>query len=62
MGKKYQCDDCDYQTSQKNSLTTHKKSVHIGKIYPCEECDYKATQKGNLTTHKNAVHMGKKIM
>ena len=59
MGKKYQCEDCDYQAAHKSSLATHKTSVHTGKKYPCEECDYQAKQKGNLTAHQNAFHMEK---
>ena len=59
MGKKYQCEDCDYQAAHKSSLITHKKSVHVGKKYPCEDCDYQAAHKNNLTTHQTAVHLGK---
>ena len=33
MGKRYPCEDCDYQAVHKSSLTTHKTSVHIGNIY-----------------------------
>ena len=60
MGKKYPCEECDFQATQKINLTTHQQSVHMGKKYPCKECDYKATTKGSLTTHQQSVHIGKK--
>jgi hypothetical protein len=39
-GKKYPCDSCDYQATERGHITTHKQSKHEGKKYPC---DYQAT-------------------
>ena len=32
---KYQCKQCDFETTSKGSLTTHQKSIHICMKYPC---------------------------
>ena len=42
-GKKYPCDTCKYQASDKDSLKNHKKSIHEGRKYACGLCDFKAT-------------------
>ena len=31
--KTYFCDQCQYETTQKNNLNRHKDSVHNGRIY-----------------------------
>ena len=59
-GKKYPCDECDFQATQKSNLTKHHQSVHMGKKYPCGECCYQATETGSLNQHMLAIHMGKK--
>ena len=44
-GVKYNCEYCDYNATNKGSLTQHVKSIHDGVKYRCEYCDYKATTK-----------------
>ena len=60
--KKYHCDLCGHQSSNKNSLATHKKIVNEGVKFPCRQCNcnYQATSKEHLTRHKSAVHEGVK--
>ena len=48
MGKKYPCQECNFQAKWKSHLTTHLQSDHMGKKYPCKECDFQATQKSNI--------------
>ena len=50
-GVKYACNQCDYQATYQDNLTTHIQSVHEGVKYTCDRCDYQANQKSNLTTH-----------
>ena len=50
------CDKCDYNTSTKEYLRIHLRSIHEGVKYPCDKCDYKATQTGSLLQHKQSVH------
>ena len=33
--KKKQCNDCDYKSTMKGYLTTHRQSIHEGKKYSC---------------------------
>ena len=53
MGQKIQCPDCDYQATQKCSLVTHQRIVHMGQKLQCPECDYQATQKSTGRPKKN---------
>jgi transcriptional regulator NrdR family protein len=48
MGKRYQCEQCDYQATQKGDLTKHHQSVHVGRKHTCQECGQKFTEKGSL--------------
>ena len=56
MGEKFQCPDCDYQATRKDSLVTHHKSVHMGQQFQCPGCEYQATRKDSLVRHKKAAH------
>ena len=60
MGKKYPCDECVYQATEKGHLTIHKQSVYTGKTYPCGDCHFQAKFKRSLTKQQQSVHMGKK--
>ena len=55
---KYPCNQCSYQASRKNDLSTHFKSIHEGVKYPCNLCEFETTHKGNLSTHKKVKHTG----
>jgi len=66
---KYNCDQCDYQATQKSSLNRHKMTQHEGikqpsmaqlngKTFDCDLCAYQATQLSSLKRHKMAKHSG----
>ena len=48
---KYQCKQCDFETTSRGNLTYHQKSIHLGIKYSCQQCDYQATTKSALTSH-----------
>ena len=53
-GEKFQC---EYKATQKRSLVTHQKSLHMSQKFQCPACEYQATRKFNLVTHQQSVHM-----
>ena len=50
------CDPCDYNATDKKSLTRHIQSKHEGVKYACDQCDHQATQQSNLRTHIKKKH------
>ena len=42
------CDHCDFISTYKSSLKTHKMSIHEGIKYYCGQCDYKTSDKSTL--------------
>ena len=54
----YNCNHCNYQTTNKRNLVRHQKSKHEGIRYKCNQCDYQATQKSSLITHQKSKHEG----
>ena len=58
QGRKYPCNECEYQASKISHLNVHQQSVHQGRKYPCQECEYQSTTKSNLTAHHRSVHLG----
>ena len=59
QGQKLQC---DYEATQKGSLATHRKSLHLGQKFHCPYCDFEATRKGSRATHHKSVHLGQKFL
>ena len=55
---KYQCQQCDYETSNSCHFRTHVEAKHEGVRYTCDQCDYKATIEQNLRRHKEIKHEG----
>ena len=58
-GVKFQCDQCDYKTTDSRYLKQHKASehevkltIHEGVRFPCDQCDYEATTSSSLKQHK----------
>ena len=51
QGVKYACNHCDFQATQKGSLTKHIQSKHKGTKYVFDQCDFRAIEKGELTRH-----------
>ena len=60
-GETFQCQGCDFKTTQWASYMTHIKSHQKGKTstaFPCPDCDYKTRWKNNLQMHIKAIHKG----
>jgi hypothetical protein len=56
-GIKYNCEQCDFKASRKDTLKKHYISVHISSNqYPCNKCDYEATRRDNLAIHLMSKH------
>ena len=53
---RYDCDQCDYQATERGSVKTHIQNIHEGVRHDCNHCDYKATQKSNLKYHIKSKH------
>ena len=63
MNNKYECEDCNYETSRRANLTRHFKSKkhlrNIGEIdvyHYCDiaDCEYKSKRKWNVKKHKES--------
>ena len=59
-GKRYYCNQCDYNAAHRMNLKIHIQNIHEGIRYECNECDFKATQKKYLRTHTESKHKGLK--
>ena len=58
VGKRYQCDECDYQAKQKSILTKHQNSVHMEiSVWWVLKTVFREEY---LTKHHQTVHMGMK--
>ena len=61
MKERYQCKICDYQATQKGSLSTHVKNVHQkSENINCSKCN-KSIQKMNLKRHLKMFHSGDRL-
>jgi len=61
----YSCEQCNYKSTQKNSLKIHRQALHTKSIhevvkYYCDQCDYQTTRQGHLNRHQQGVHEGLK--
>ena len=56
--KKYQCNQCEFNSKKNDNLQIHIQSVHEGIKYPCSQCGYKATRTSYLKIHVQSVHEG----
>ena len=56
-GVTYNCNTCQYRSSEKSYLAVHIKSVHLKeKPYTCGICDFAASVRCNLSHHVKNVH------
>ena len=54
--KPFECQHCQYKTSQKSILETHIKSVHEKiKSFQCQYCEHKTAYKSALNIHIKAI-------
>merc|ERR1712129_86084 len=59
-GTVHYCQQCNYKSTRKDNLRSHKKSVHDGVKYLCDQCDYMSGNKSNLRIHQKSIHEGVK--
>ena len=59
-GKKYNCNQCEYQATTPACLQQHEASTHDGVKYTCKSCFCQAKQPSNLRAHTISKHEGKK--
>lgn len=57
------CDECSYETNEKNVLLSHIASTH-GKndIFRCNDCNYLSNRKENLVKHIKLVHKSMEVV
>ena len=48
----YTCNVCEYEATQKMSLSEHKKAGHERYKYECDLCDYQNVWKQSMIQHK----------
>ena len=57
----FKCDQCDYGTNYKSSLTTHKAMKHSDlRPFKCEICEYKCLLQIQLKNHMKSNHTAMK--
>ena len=56
LGSKLSCEQCDYQTGNKQAFKNHLRIQHSDFKYECESCDYKCRDSDRLKDHKRIVH------
>ena len=69
--KKYQCNQCEFQSARKNNLAKHLNDNHKEitdlqskikpkklKKYQCSQCKFQSSRKKNLEIHVDAIHKG----
>ena len=56
LGVTYQCDSCNYQSTNKQALKWHIEREHEGVRYPCDICSHQSKSKVNLKDHKALKH------
>ena len=52
----FQCADCAFSTSYKNSLVNHIEAKHIGEIFTCHKCDKEFNSRVALSMHDSRIH------
>ena len=55
-GKKFKCDYCTNEYSQKDNLKAHVKSIHLKVSNFCNQCDFVTNCKSSLSSHKRNKH------
>ena len=56
-GLRYDCNQCDYQTSYPQNLKKHSSRAHNDVVFSCNECDYKCKNDSTLRSHVNTKHV-----
>ena len=58
MGRKLDCDKCEYSTKTPSYLKQHQKSEHDGGRHPYDQCEYAPVPLSDLRNHKHSKHAG----
>ena len=58
---KFDCDQCDKQFSNRDSLTRHIQSVHFNVKFDCDQCDKQFSFRKSLIRHIQSEHLGVKF-
>ena len=61
LSVKFPCGLCDYQATEKSSLSKHNKTVHSADQMAkqnCDFCDFQSVYKTALTKHRKLLHSG----
>ena len=53
MRERINCDECNFHTTSKEMLKTHKETFHEE---TCKQCDFRTTSKDMLKRHTETVH------
>ncbi|CAK1591993.1 unnamed protein product, partial [Parnassius mnemosyne] len=59
LTKMFNCDICEFKTSQKRCILAHLKAHVAKRVYCCNNCGYKSIMKSNLHQHMK-IHTGEK--
>ena len=57
----FNCDVCDYKSTRKSTLNSHKKIAHEGQFYRCTLCDFTTGWKQTLKRHNASKHENKRF-
>ena len=55
----FQCADCTFTTSYKNSLVNHIEAKHIDGLVICRKCDREFNSRVALSMHDSRIHKEK---
>ena len=55
--REYACDECEFTTVKKYSLSRHAEQAHGTKEHNCEKCPYKTKVENSLRTHIHRQHL-----
>ena len=56
----FSCEECNFKSNGKRSITKHKKAVHMS-LHKCDECKYNAINESYLKQHIKLYHEDVKI-
>ena len=55
--RKYNCEDCEYETNRPDNLREHQKENHgVRERFPCSECDASLSSRKNVLKHIRYFH------
>ena len=58
--KRFKCNDCEFKTNIKESLTKHMRSHTNEKPFECNTCGKMFSSQSSLSFHKRSIHLKEK--